>query len=105
MEDRLESPGLRIKTDELLAFQRDLKEEKQLLQKVLTSIDDQVHALQVEQLHLLGLMNQALKGKERKTAPNTTVNENQQQSTNKMLDLSVTSALRYLEEEDDDEDI
>lgn len=39
--------SIKISANELLAFQRELKQEKELLQKILTKIDDQVHRLQV----------------------------------------------------------
>lgn len=47
MEDDLEKPRTKMNANELLAFQRDLKQEKELLLKILTKIDDQVHRLQV----------------------------------------------------------
>lgn len=37
----------KISTNDLLAFQRELKQEKELLQKVLIKIDDQLNSLQV----------------------------------------------------------
>ena len=37
----------KINTNDLLAFQRELKQEKELLQKILIKIDDQLNSLQV----------------------------------------------------------
>lgn len=42
--------SIKISANELLAFQRELKQEKELLQKILTKIDDQVHRLQVNMI-------------------------------------------------------
>lgn len=42
--------SIKITANELLAFQRELKQEKELLQKILTKIDDQVHRLQVNMI-------------------------------------------------------
>ncbi|KOX78581.1 hypothetical protein WN51_07442 [Melipona quadrifasciata] len=93
----------KINTNDLLAFQRELKQEKELLQKVLIKIDDQLNSLQVEQLHLLGLMNKSLKATKIKS-PCESTNDNKQVSTNKSLDLSVPSTSKYYEEEIEDED-
>ena len=104
MEDDLEKPRTKMNANELLAFQRDLKQEKELLLKILTKIDDQVHRLQVEQLHLLGLMNKSLKDTEDKSSYES-VNDNQEpDSANKSLDLSIASAFTYFQEEIEDED-
>lgn len=96
--------SIKISANELLAFQRELKQEKELLQKILTKIDDQVHRLQVEQLHLLGLMNKSLKGTTENSSSYEPENDIQQESTNKSLDLSVASAFKHFEEEIEDED-
>ncbi|CAL7952294.1 unnamed protein product [Xylocopa violacea] len=101
--------NLKLSANELLGFQRDLKEEKELLQKMLAKIDDQVHRLQVEQLHLLGIMNKSLKGardnkRVARVCTNKSTNDVQLESTSKSLDLSVASALKYFDEEIDDED-
>ncbi|KAF3424885.1 hypothetical protein E2986_06157 [Frieseomelitta varia] len=93
----------KISTNDLLAFQRELKQEKELLQKILVKIDKQLNSLQVEQLHLLGLMNKSLKGTKVKSLYEST-NDNPQASTNKSLDLSVPSTSKYYEEEMEDED-
>lgn len=42
-----ENSSAKIKANELLAYQRDLTQEKELLQKISAKIDDQVHGLQV----------------------------------------------------------
>ncbi|CAD1470827.1 unnamed protein product [Heterotrigona itama] len=98
----------KISTNDLLAFQRELKQEKELLQKILIKIDDQLNSLQVEQLHLLGLMNKSLKGTKVKSQMSQqmykSTNDNQQASTNKLLDLSIPSTSKYYEEEMEDED-
>ncbi|XP_076754101.1 uncharacterized protein LOC143425289 [Xylocopa sonorina] len=103
-ENDVENYNLKLSANELLAFQRDLKEEKELLQKMLAKIDDQVHRLQVEQLHLLGIMNKSLKGARDNVSPHKSTNDDQLESTNKSLDLSVASALKYFDEEIEDED-
>lgn len=46
MED-LEELNIKMNTTQLLATQRDLKQEKDLLLKILAKIDNQVHRLQV----------------------------------------------------------
>lgn len=98
MEERLNSPGLRMRTDELLAFDRDLKEEIEALRQLLGKIDDKLHALQVERLYLLSLLNKLprrAKKSERKEAD----------KMKKTLDLSVASAAQHFNEEvEEDED-
>ncbi|KAK1129109.1 hypothetical protein K0M31_020239 [Melipona bicolor] len=93
----------KINTNDLLAFQRELKQEKEFLQKVLIKIDDQLNSLQVEQLHLLGLMNKSLKAT-KVESPCKSKNDNEQVSINKSLDLSVPSTSKYYEEEMEDEE-
>ena len=58
----------------------------------------------MEQLHLLGLMNKSLKGTKVESHPYKSTNDNQQLSTNKLLDLSVPSTSKCYEEEMEDED-
>ncbi|XP_017792773.1 PREDICTED: uncharacterized protein LOC108574662, partial [Habropoda laboriosa] len=103
-EEDLENCGLKVNANELLAFQRDLKQEKELLQKILVKIDDQVHRLQVEQLNLLGIMNKSLKGTKERSPKHESTSDNQENTTNKFLDLSVASAFDYFKEEVEDED-
>ena len=106
MEDDLEKPRTKMNANELLAFQRDLKQERELLLKILTKIDNQVHSLQVEQLHLLGLMNKSLKGTEDKSSYESANDNEEPDSANKSLDLSIASAFQYFQEEiEDDDDI
>ncbi|CAK9815478.1 hypothetical protein ANTQUA_LOCUS8454 [Anthophora quadrimaculata] len=109
-EEDLENCGLKVNANELLAFQRDLKQEKELLQKILAKIDDQVHRLQVEQLHILGMMNKSLKATKERSPEHESTSDNQKNNTNKFLDLSVASTADYFKEEvedddDDDDDI
>lgn len=96
MEDRLNSPGLRMRTDELLAFDRDLKEEIEALKKLLSKIDEKLHALQVERLYLLSLLNKLTQ------RPKTEREETDRMK--KTLDLSVASTLQFFKEEVEDED-
>ena len=102
----MENPRTKMNANELLAFQRDLKQEKELLLKILTKIDNQVHRLQVEQLHLLGLMNKSLKGTEDKSSYESVNDKQEPDPANKSLDLSIVSAFKYFQEEiEDDDDI
>lgn len=100
--------NIKISTSDLLVFQRELIQEKELLQNILAKIDNQISGLQVEQLHLLGLVNKSLKAKKAKSHPQSieyqSTNDNQQDSTSKSLDLAVPSTSRYYEEEMEDED-
>ncbi|XP_033196925.1 uncharacterized protein LOC117160339 [Bombus vancouverensis nearcticus] len=100
--------NIKISTSDLLVFQRELIQEKELLQNILTKIDDQISRLQVEQLHLLGLVNKSLKGTKTKSPSQSikyqSTNDNQQDFTSKSLDLAVPSTSRYYEEEMEDED-
>lgn len=97
-------PNLKMNANELLAFQRDLKQEKELLLNILSKIDNQVHRLQVEQLHLLGLINKSLKNSEEKSESHESIYEAQEQdSTTKSLDLSIASSFKYFQEEDEDD--
>lgn len=58
----------------------------------------------MEQLHLLGLMNKSLKDTEDKSSYES-VNDNEEpDSANKSLDLSIASAFKYFQEEIEDED-
>lgn len=50
MDDHMGKPNLKMNANELLAFQRDLKQEKELLLNILSKIDNQVHRLQVHTL-------------------------------------------------------
>ncbi|XP_076232840.1 uncharacterized protein LOC143178198 [Calliopsis andreniformis] len=104
MDDDVENLNLKMNTNQLLAFQRDLKQEKELLLKILTKIDNQVHRLQVEQLHLLGLMNKTLKSTEERLSPYEPTNDDQEESVNKSLDLSIDCAFKYYQEEVEVED-
>lgn len=98
--ENIEKYSARVNTNELLAYQRDLKEEKELLQNMLTKIDDQIHRLQVEQLHLLGLVNKSLKGSEQSHK----LSDDEENPINKSLDLSVATGFKHYEEEIEDED-
>ncbi|XP_076278760.1 uncharacterized protein LOC143208310 [Lasioglossum baleicum] len=104
MGDHSDMPELKIGANELLAFQRDLKQERELLLKLLTKIDNQVHRLQVEQLNLLAIMNKSLKEPTDKSPLYEPEHEMPEDMTNKSLNLSIASALQYLEEEDDDDE-
>ncbi|XP_003700440.1 uncharacterized protein LOC100877721 [Megachile rotundata] len=99
--ENIEKYSARVNTNELLAYQRDLKKEKELLQNMLTKIDDQIHRLQVEQLHLLGLANKSLKGSEQS---DKLISDDEEDPINKSLDLSVAPAFKQYEEEIEDED-
>lgn len=125
--ENIEKYSARVNTNELLAYQRDLKEEKELLQNMLIKIDKQIHGLQVnisvicsihfllyttifcnkifkvEQLHLLGLMNKSLRGAEQPMSCKS-VDDNQEDLTNNSLDLSVATTFKHYEEEMEDED-
>ncbi|XP_029049787.1 uncharacterized protein LOC117605657 [Osmia lignaria lignaria] len=101
--ENIEKYSARVNTNELLAYQRDLKEEKELLQNMLIKIDKQIHGLQVEQLHLLGLMNKSLRGAEQPMS-HKSVDDNQEDLTNNSLDLSVATTFKHYEEEMEDED-
>ncbi|XP_060831384.1 uncharacterized protein LOC132915522 [Bombus pascuorum] len=100
--------NITISTSDLLAFQRELIQEKELLQNILAKIDNQISSLQVEQLHLLGLVNKSLKDTKTESHPQSikyqSTNDNQQDFTNKSLDLAVPSTSTYYEEEMEDED-
>lgn len=104
MDDHLDAPELKMGANELLAFQRDLKEEKELLLKLLTKIDDQVHRLQVEQLSLLAIMNKSLKEPTKASLSSESEQKMPEDISNKSLNLSIATALQYMEEENDDED-
>ncbi|XP_078050682.1 uncharacterized protein LOC144477097 [Augochlora pura] len=104
MEKGFEIPDLKMSANELLAFQRDLKQERELLLKLLTKIDNQVHRLQVEQLNLLAVMNKTLKNSEEKQPSYESENEMSQDATSKSLNLSIDTAFKYFEEEDDDDE-
>lgn len=104
-EDVTENFDAKVSANQSLTFQRELKEEKELLQRMLTKIDTQIHGLQVEQLHLLGLINKSLNKAKGKSPPREPTDNNQQASTSKTLDLSVPPAYMFQEEmEDEDED-
>nr|XP_033332467.1 uncharacterized protein LOC117223963 [Megalopta genalis] len=104
MENHFDLPELKIGANELLAFQRDLKQERELLLKLLTKIDNQVHRLQVEQLNLLAIMNKSLKDSGEKSPSYESEHEMPQDASNKSLNLSIATAFKYFEEEDDDEE-
>lgn len=62
-------------------------------------------SFKVEQLHLLGLMNKELKGTREESPVYESVDDNEQEEpVNKSLDLSIDSALKYFQEEIEDED-
>ncbi|KZC07048.1 PREDICTED: uncharacterized protein LOC107185282 [Dufourea novaeangliae] len=105
MDNDLKISDIKVGANELLAFQRDLKQEKEFLVKLLTKIDSQVHRLQVEQLHLLGMMNKSMKESEEKSPSHESNHETEQDTSNKSLDLSIASALKYFQEEEEDEDM
>ncbi|XP_017890680.1 uncharacterized protein LOC108631347 [Ceratina calcarata] len=99
----LENSNIKTSANELLAFQGELKEEKELIKKMLAKIDARIHELQVEQLHLLGLINKLLKKGESPLHESTS--NSQEASIIKTLDLSVPSTYVFQEEmEDEDED-
>ncbi|XP_031826915.1 uncharacterized protein LOC116424531 [Nomia melanderi] len=104
MDDHFDIPNMKMSANELLAFQRDLKQERELLLKLLTKIETQVHRLQVEQLHLLGVMNKLLKDSEDKSPSYESEHENEENLSNTSLNLSVASALKYFEEEEEEDD-
>lgn len=58
----------------------------------------------MEQLHLLGLINKSLKSTQDESPPYELINDNQQDSTSKSLDLSVASTSKHFREEFEDED-
>ncbi|XP_076618411.1 uncharacterized protein LOC143340397 [Colletes latitarsis] len=103
MDDHIGKADLKMNANELLAFQKELKQEQELLKKILSKIDNQVHSLQVEQLHLLGLVNKSLKDSEEKS-PLHESEDNMQDYANKSLDLSIASNFKYFQEENDDDD-
>ncbi|XP_003426118.1 uncharacterized protein LOC100679449 [Nasonia vitripennis] len=43
--------------EKLLIYQQDLQTEEECLKKIISKLNDQVHALQVEQLHILNAIN------------------------------------------------
>ncbi|OXU29984.1 hypothetical protein TSAR_003048 [Trichomalopsis sarcophagae] len=43
--------------EKLLIYQQDLQTEEECLKKIISKMNDQVHALQVEQLHILNAIN------------------------------------------------
>lgn len=104
-DDGLEGSDIKISASDSLAYQRDLKEEKELLEKILSKIDARMQGLQVERLHLLGLINKALKKMKGQSPPRESTHDSQQASMSKTLDLSVPSTYVFQEEiEDEDED-
>ncbi|XP_046735462.1 snRNA-activating protein complex subunit 5-like [Diprion similis] len=88
--------------NELVKYQRELKEEEELIVSMLSKIDEQLHALQVEQLHLANASNS---GKQTKSASQDSVSTNtvpMETNVKKELDLEVPNT--WQESENDEED-
>lgn len=94
------------KINEWLHFQKELLQEKDLLTNLLSSIDKQIHALQVEQLHLLNTINI------RNNSTNNTESTDQITSSpstsgntalkQQPLDLSVHPLMKFEEEHEEE---
>lgn len=96
------------KLSEWLQVQKELLEEKNILTNILSQIDKQIHALQVEKLHLLSTINAKSKASNDSTSvnqvislPSTSRNEIVEQ---KPLELSVPILMDFVEEEENEEE-
>ncbi|XP_015600500.1 snRNA-activating protein complex subunit 5 [Cephus cinctus] len=96
---------------ELLANQRQLQREEDFIIRTLSKIDKQLHALQVEQLHLLNRMNTETTSTPAASTTHTNSkclsnNENDSiENILKELDLTIPSSTLSPEEEvEEDED-
>ncbi|XP_068989195.1 uncharacterized protein [Neodiprion pinetum] len=88
--------------NELVRYQRELKEEEELIVSMLSKIDEQLHALQVEQLHLANASNA---GKQTVPASQDSVGTNavpMETNVKKELDLEVPNT--WQESENDEEE-
>ncbi|XP_011498599.1 PREDICTED: uncharacterized protein LOC105362806 [Ceratosolen solmsi marchali] len=92
--------------EKLLVYQQDLQTEKECLQKIISKLNAQAHALQVEQLHILNAINKTANTDKSGQKNSTATEDNfvKMESINpelQELDLSVPTF--QSSEEDDDE--
>ncbi|KAI4497524.1 hypothetical protein M0802_007294 [Mischocyttarus mexicanus] len=94
------------KLKELRKFRTQVDKERRVLKNVLLKLDQQIDALQVEQLNLLSLINAQNNTKVRKdTKEKSSLQTSNNQVTNqKLLDLSVPLSIDLDEEENEDDD-
>ncbi|KAK2586680.1 hypothetical protein KPH14_011722 [Odynerus spinipes] len=92
------------KMNEWLQFQRELLQEKDLLTNWLSQINKQIHALQVEQLHLLSSMNTKNNTTNNRASTSQTISVPSTSGSEllqpKHLDLSVPTLMEFDEEEE-----
>ncbi|KAG7207359.1 hypothetical protein KM043_009022 [Ampulex compressa] len=99
MEPKRDRSGIR--PDELLSFQKDLLREKEFLVGLLSKIDGQIHALQVEQLHLISSMGTPVDTKP-KLMQKDVDGKNLENKTHRELDLTVPARFGGFREEIDE---
>lgn len=96
------------KLNEWIHFQKQLLEEKNFLTDVLSKLDKQIHALQVEQLHLLSVINTKSNPsdvcKDTDQALPLQATSSNQSTKQKPLDLSVPVLMNFKEEESEEDD-
>ncbi|XP_043489404.1 snRNA-activating protein complex subunit 5-like [Polistes fuscatus] len=95
------------KLKELRKFRTQVDKERSVLKNVLSKLDQQIDALQVEQLNLISLINAKNNTKEvrKDTNEESSLQTNNNQVTNqKLLDLSVPLLTDLNEEESEDDD-
>ncbi|XP_035731644.1 uncharacterized protein LOC118445816 [Vespa mandarinia] len=95
------------KLNEWINFQKQLLEEKNFLTDILSKLDKQIHALQVEQLHLLSVINTKSNAsdicKDTDQALSLQPTNSDQPTKQKPLDLSVPVLMDFKEEESEDD--
>ncbi|XP_046820454.1 uncharacterized protein LOC124424908 [Vespa crabro] len=95
------------KLNEWINFQKQLLEEKNFLTDVLSKLDKQIHALQVEQLHLLSVINTKSNVsdicKDTDQVLSLQPTNSDQPTKQKPLDLSVPVLMDFKEEESEDD--
>ncbi|XP_015180908.1 PREDICTED: uncharacterized protein LOC107068715 [Polistes dominula] len=94
------------KLREYKKFRAQVDKERSILKNILSKLDQQIDALQVEQLNIIGLINaknnpkKVLKDTKEESSLQTS---NNQVSNEKMLDLSVPMLIDLNEEESEDD--
>ncbi|XP_014615305.1 PREDICTED: snRNA-activating protein complex subunit 5-like [Polistes canadensis] len=90
---------------ELRKFRTQVDKERSVLKNVLSKLDQQIDALQVEQLNLISLINAKNNTKEvrKDTNEESSLQTNNQVTNQKLLDLSVPLLMDVNEEESEDD--
>ncbi|XP_012276704.1 uncharacterized protein LOC105697700 [Orussus abietinus] len=90
---------------ELIGCQKNLKQEEEFILKLISNIDSQIHALQVEQLHILNSLNASKSPPmARKAEPITQKSNDFTDMLNQALNLDIPSLTSHFSEEEEEDD-